>query len=173
MTGRAQAPGLEHRRRGPVPRVDAVPEPGRRHPGQQVGRPLLGQAQQGRADAPPPVPRVDDPPAVNDGRFLKHGLHVSGDRPRAVDHHPGVGGEIEAGPAPLVTDEVRAQDDLPGLLKLVGDEHIGHRTEVAQDGRPEPVPRGEFHARSVQRQPDALNCGTYMPAKVGVLWVVQ
>ena len=93
--------------------------------------------------------RVDDSPGLNNGRFLARGLRVADDRPRTVGHHPGVGGQIEARPAPFVADEVHAQDDLPSFVELVGDEHIGHRAEVAGGRRPEPVSSGEFHARSV------------------------
>jgi hypothetical protein len=145
VTDRPYAPGLEHRGRGVIARVDRVADPAGRKPGQQAGRPLLGQVQERGADAPPPVRGVDDPPAFNDGPFLLHGLHVPNDRPRAVGHHPGVGGEIEAHPVPLVADEVRAQNDLPGLGELVGDEHVGHRVEVAGKRRPEPVSGGDFH----------------------------
>ena len=94
---------------------------------------------------------VDDPPGLNHGRFLAHGLRVADDRRGLVGHHPGVGGQVETGPAPVIANELRAQDDLPGLEQLVGDEHIAHRAEVAGNRRPEPVSGGEFHARSVQR----------------------
>src|SRR5262249_19036138 len=67
------------------------------------------------------------------------------DRPRAVGHHPGIGGEIEAHPAPLVADEADAQNDLPGLAELVGAKHLGHRIEVTGDRRPDPVSGGECH----------------------------
>ncbi len=120
-------------------------EAARPEPGQQARSPLLGQIQQNRADAAPPVPGVDDPPALDQGPF-RPGLYVPDDHPRTVGHHPRIGGQIEARPAPLGPEEVHAQDDLPGLIELVGDEHIGHRIQVARGGRPEPVPSGELHA---------------------------
>jgi hypothetical protein len=97
-----------------------------------------------------PIPRPRCPgwttPSTRPRTILRPGLHVPDDHPRTADHHPGIGGQIEADPAPLGPEEVHAQDDLPGLIELVGDEHVGHYIEVAQGRRPEPVPSGELHA---------------------------
>jgi hypothetical protein len=63
-----------------------------------------------RSNSHEPTPRPRCPgcttPGLHDGRFLADGLPVSHDRVPTADHHPGVGGEIEAHPAPVVSREV-------------------------------------------------------------------
>ena len=145
MPDQVQARGQEQVRRGRVTRVDHMTETAGRKPVRQAGGPLLGHAHQGGTDAAPPVPWVNDTPAVDRARFLGHGLHVTGNRARAVGHHPGVGSQAEARPAPLVPEEARVQHNRPALGKLIGDQNVGHRVEVARFRRPELVSSGEFH----------------------------
>ena len=71
MPDQVQARGQEQVRRGRVTRVDHMTEAGGRKPGRQAGGPLLRPGHQGGADAAPPVPRVDDTPAVGRARFLR------------------------------------------------------------------------------------------------------
>lgn len=123
-------------------------EPDGRKPGHQLGGPLLDPVHQRGADAQPAVLGVNDPPALDDAGLIAQGLPIRDDRPHAVDHDPGVGAQIEGHPAPLVSQEVRIQDGLPG----VGDEHVGHRIGVVRCRRSEGVPGGEIHAGSVPRR---------------------
>jgi hypothetical protein len=77
---------------------------------------------------------VNDPPALHDARLVAQGLSIRDDRPLTVGHDPCVGGEIEANPAPLVSQEIRVQDRLPGV-----GEHMGHRIGVVRCRRSELV----------------------------------
>jgi hypothetical protein len=142
---------LQHRRRGTVAGIDRMPEPGQKNPGQQLGGPLLDPVQQPRADAPPPVPGMDDPPELHHGGFLAPGLPVGHDRLPTVDHHPGVAGEVEAHPAPLVLHKARVQDALTRGVEVVGDEHLGHGIEVLRSGRSDPIVGREIQIHAEKR----------------------
>ena len=137
----SQAPVAEHRGGGIVSRVDREPEPERRWRRGQLRGTFLDAVQQRGADAPPPVFRVDDAPGPCDVQFLERDLCVPDDPLGVVDRHPGIGGEI-AHAAPFPPHEVFAQHNLSSVVELVGDDHVGHRTEVVRRRRSQPVSVG-------------------------------
>jgi hypothetical protein len=95
---------------------------------------------------------VDDPPRPSDVLPLEPYLPVRDDRPRIVVHDPGVLGEIEAQPAPLLTDEVRPEERLIGDIELIGVEQVTDRIHVVVGRCPRPVSVGEGHAREGSRR---------------------
>src|SRR5437763_3751185 len=76
------------------------------------------------------------------------------DRAPVTGRHPGVGGQVEAGPAPFALDEARAEHDRAALGDLISDKHLGHPVEVALFRGAELVSSGEFHGS-----------GGYLPAR--------
>jgi hypothetical protein len=88
---------------------------------------------------------VHDPQGIDDVRSVEHGVRIGDDRPISIDDDPSVGGEHEAASAPHGADEVCVQDDLSGVIEVVGDEHVGDGVQLARGRRPELVPGRQVH----------------------------
>ena len=69
-------------------------------------------------------------------------LPVRDDRSGGVDHDPGVGGQIEAGPAPDLPEKMRVDRGLDAVGALVGEQHRDHGVQVVLGRRPKRVSIG-------------------------------
>ena len=142
---------LEHRRSGPVARVDRVAESAVGVSVQEPDRAILDPTEERGADAPPTIGGVHDPPGLDERWLVSPGLRVPHDRPGVVDRDPGVGRQVEVRAAPGTLDEVRAEDDLPAVVELVRDEHVGHRLQLVAGRSPQFVAVGKSHGREGYR----------------------
>ena len=159
MADRPEAPGAGHRRRGSVGPADRVAEPRNGRALEQLGRTSLDPVEQRRADAAPAVVGMDDAPRSDDARLLQARLPIRDDGPRAIDHDPGVGGQVEVRPAPNVPDEEGIERRVHAVRSLVGEEHLAYGVGVVLVRRPVSVTGGEIHARSLRGLHDqSLDC---------------
>ncbi len=97
--------------------------------------------------------RVNHPPRPDDVAIAPADLPIRDDRSCGIDADPGIGREIEARPAPDLSEEVRVDRRLDVVSTLLGEQHRDHRLEVLFGRLPKRVAIDRVHGGSVHWRP--------------------
>ena len=99
---------------------------------------------------------MDDAPRSDETRLIPPRLSVRDDRARVVGHDPGIGSEVEVGPAPHLAEEGFVKRRLDAIRQLVVDEDARDRVDVVSRRRPKAVSAGKIHTERVRAHPTGI-----------------